>query len=67
MTEAIGSMLALTVVCSAAVAAAEPTGNACHKTSVAALTACEADGNDDRGIALGSRSVNRRANRARLV
>jgi hypothetical protein len=49
MTEAIASMLALTVVCSAAVATAEPTGNACHKTSVAALTACKADGNDDRG------------------
>jgi hypothetical protein len=52
MREVVGSMLALTVVFSTAVAA-EPTGNACHKTSVAALTACEADGKDDREIAAG--------------
>jgi hypothetical protein len=52
MREVFGSMLALTALFSTAVAA-EPTGSACHRTSVAALTACEADGNDDRAIAVG--------------
>jgi hypothetical protein len=53
MAPATVSMAALALVFSAGIAAAEPTGNACHKTSVAAKTACQADGKDDRWIAVG--------------
>ncbi len=54
MVSATVSMAALALVFSAGIAAAAPTGNACHKTSTAAQTACEADGKDDRWIADGN-------------
>jgi hypothetical protein len=54
MAPATVSMAALVLVFSAGIAAAQPANDACHKTSIAAQAACEADGKDDRWIAVGN-------------
>ena len=54
MAQATVSMVSLAVVFAAGIAAAEAADNACHKTSTAAQTACEADRMDDRWIAAGN-------------
>jgi hypothetical protein len=53
MVSATVSVTALALVFSAGIATAGPVDNACHKTSTAAQTACEADRKDDRWIAAG--------------
>jgi hypothetical protein len=53
MTQATVSWVAFAVLFAGSIAAAEPAGNACHKTSVAAQVACNADGKDDRWITVG--------------
>ena len=54
MMQATVSSVAFAVLFAGGVTAAEPADNACHRTSTAAQTACEADGKDNRWIAVGS-------------
>jgi hypothetical protein len=54
MMQATVSSVAFAVLFAGGIGAAEPADNACHKTSTAAQTACEADGKDNRWIAVGS-------------
>jgi hypothetical protein len=54
MMQATVSSVAFAVLFAGGIGAAEPADNACHKTSTAAQTACEADGKDNRWIGVGS-------------
>jgi hypothetical protein len=54
MRQGTVSRAVLAAVFAAGIAAAESAENACHNTSTAAQTACEADGKDDRWIAVGN-------------